>query len=167
MSALKNRDYRHALIPGSVILLFAFTFRLFSAYIGYFGVNTMDCIKGRYFFIDRLDKHPKDGDYFAFYFKGSDLYPRGMEFIKIVACSQGENLATKHTPKGTAYFCENRLLGYACDRRKNPGCPQYMVFNGKIPQGCYFAMGTAYRAYDSRYYGLVCHGIIGRAFKFF
>lgn len=167
MPTLKNRDYRHAAILGSAILLLAFAAKLFSAYIGYFGVNTMDCIKGRYFFVYRLDKNLKDKDYFAFHFKGSDLYPKGMEFIKIVACSQGEKLVTKHTPKGTAYFCESRLLGYACDRRKYLHCPQHKVFNSKIPQGCYFAIGTAYKAYDSRYYGLVCKGIIGRAFKLF
>lgn len=127
----------------------------------------MDCIRGRYFFVSRMDKDIKDGDYFAFHFRGSELYPKGMLFIKLAACSPGERLETVETRRGTAYYCGNRLLGYACDRHRYRKCPEHIVFNGIIPKRCYFALGTAYRAYDSRYYGLVCSGIVGKAYKIF
>lgn len=167
MNIIKRlEDKKHtAAAAGLAVICFAFVMKFLSMNVGYFGVNTMSCIRGRYFFVSRLAKKLKDGDYFAFYFRGSRLYQEGTEFIKLVACSQGERLSTKKTRDGTAYYCNGRLLGYACSRRKYRDCPQHIVYNGIIPKGCYFAMGTAYNAYDSRYYGLVCRGIIGRAYR--
>ncbi len=155
------------IVSGVVIVAVSVILRLISYGVGYFGVNTMDCIKGTYFFVTK-NKNLHDGDYFAFYFKGSKLYPKGFEFIKIVGCSSGEYLTTKVTKKGTAYYCNGRLLGYACKKTLEfPNCPNHVIYNGVIPVGCYFALGTAYNSYDSRYYGLVCSGIEGKAYKIF
>lgn len=165
--SVRDRKKKAVLYASTALILTAVSLRLFSLYVGFLGINTMDCIKGRYFFVSRLNRNIKDGDYFAFHFRGSELYPKGMLFIKLAACSPGEMLKTVDTPEGTAYYCGGRLLGYACSRRRYSRCPEHITYSGRIPEGCYFAWGTAPRAYDSRYYGLVCSGIVGRAYKIF
>ncbi|MEM3830369.1 MAG: S26 family signal peptidase [Candidatus Micrarchaeaceae archaeon] len=134
--------------------------------IGYFGINTSTCIKGQYFYIDRLDKKIRDGDYVAIRFKGSYLYPKNTVFIKIVGCTQGERLVSRQTSKGYGYFCGNRLLGYACNPLYNPSCPKHVTYNEIIPKGYFYALGTSWNAYDSRYWGLAStQSIIGKGFE--
>ena len=167
---MRVRASDKVIIAGGIwVLVLTLAIKAFSSYFGYFGgLNTEDCIKGRYFFIEKNYKTLKDGDYFVFRFKGSKLYRKGTLFVKIVGCSAGEHLYTKKTSKGLAYYCNDRLLGYACDRKKYKNCPAHLEYNEIIPKGYYYAMGTAYNAYDSRYYGLVNEkAIVGKAIKLF
>jgi len=163
---LHQNNSKRTFLIGIAILVIPILANICSRTVGYFGINTEDCIQGRYFYINRLDKNIKDGDYVAFSFKGSYLYPKGFAFIKIVGCTPGQHLVSKQTSKGYAYFCNNRLLGYACNPLLNPHCPKHVEYNEVIPKGYFYAMGTAWDAYDSRYWGLASDkSIIGKGYK--
>jgi len=165
MQTQQNNSKRTFLI-GIAILVIPILANIYSRTVGYFGINTETCIQGKYFYIDRLDKNIKDGDYVAFSFKGSYLYPKGSAFIKIVGCTPGQHLVSKQTSKGYAYFCDNKPLGYACNPLLNPHCPKHVEYNEVIPKGYFYAMATAWDAYDSRYWGLASDkSIIGKGYK--
>jgi type IV secretory pathway protease TraF len=154
---------------GIWVLVLALALKAFYSYMGYFGgLNTSYCIKGRYFFVDKHFKKLSDGDYFVIRFKGSRLYPKGTLFVKIVGCTPGQRLYTTTTKNGTAYYCNNRFLGYACSKKEFKSCPAHANYNMIIPKGYYYAMGTAWDAYDSRYWGLASiKEVVGKAKKVF
>lgn len=150
---------------GIVIVTISFLGYLYFRAVGFFGINDSSCIDGNYFYISRLDRQVKDGYYVAFKFKGSDRYRKNYIFIKIVGCTSGQRLISRQTKNGYGYFCGNRLLGYACNRLINPTCPRHVEYNEIIPKGYFYAMGTAWDAYDSRYWGLASEkSVIGRGF---
>ena len=153
---------------GVAILVIPIIANISSRTVGFFGIDVghYSCVKGRYFYINRLDKNIKDGDYVAFKFKGDKLYPKNTIFFKIVGCTEGEYLVSKQTDKGYAYFCNGRLLSYACNPLLYPNCPKHVKYNEIIPKGYFYATASEPRAYDSMYWGLVSYdSIIGKGYK--
>ncbi len=152
---------RNLILIAAVFCLGLFSL-IYFRYIGFFTVNVEPaCISGKYFYIDRLNKKLKDGGYAAFRFKGSKLYKKGHIFLKIVGCTAGQRILTK----GYKYYCGGRLIDKACIRHKN--ClPGWLSYNEIIPPGKFFAAGTAWDSYDSKYWGLAdTKSVIGRAYK--
>lgn len=145
-----------------IFVFFVIINALFYRYIGFFSVNVYPaCINGKYFFIYRLNKKIKDGDYVAFKFKGSKLYKKGRVFLKFVGCSAGQKIITK----GYGYYCNGKLIEKACVTHKR--ClPGWIKYDETIPKGYFFAEGTTWYSYDSKYWGLASiSSIIGRGYK--
>lgn len=77
----------------------------------------------------------------------------GIPYIaKYVKCIEGEYLKVTKDKK---YFCNGEYLGFAQNKNSKGESVQNFVFNGVIPQGKFFAMGTHLMSYDSRYFGFV------------
>ena len=145
-----------------VFMFFIIIDAFFYKYIGFFTVNVYPaCINGKYYFISRLNKKIKDGDYVAFKFKGSKFYKKGRIFLKLVGCTAGQKIVTK----GYGYYCDGRLIDKACVKHKR--CLSgWIQYNEIIPKGYFFAEGTNWKSYDSKYWGLASvNSIAGRGYK--
>jgi signal peptidase I len=139
------------LLFGSVFVL------LYAKYFGYFGWNYQTCVKPKYFYVNRLDKNIPAGAFFVFRFKGTNLYPAGSLFVKYMRCIPGNKLKTVKIKKHYHYYCNSKYLGYGRNYSAHgKGFKlRHFIFNGVIPKNRYFAMGTAWDSYDSRYWGFV------------
>lgn len=149
--------YRLPLLILSAMLIGSVSILTYAKYVGYFAWNYSTCVKPKYFYINRLNKTVPTGSFFVFRFKGSNLYPKGSLFVKYMRCLPGDNLITKKVQNHYTYYCNGKYLGYGrnySDHGKGFKLPHF-IFNGIIPKNRYFAMGTAWDAYDSRYWGFV------------
>ena len=97
-------------------------------------------------------KNVKVGDLIVFRFKGSEIAPKGLRFIKRVVCGPGDFLEVKNDE----FFCNGKFLGkaleYTCKDHKKIDNFQ---FSGIIPKDKFFVMGETLCSYDSRYWGFV------------
>lgn len=76
---------------------------------------------------------------------------RVLTFIKKVGCSRGEHLKFD----SESYFCNEKYIGHA-KRKSLKGEPLTpFIFNGRIPEGMFFAVGDHPYSFDSRYVGLI------------
>jgi len=71
--------------------------------------------------------------------------------IKYVQCGPGDRLEVKNH---TQFFCNGVFLGVAKTHSKKGVPVKVFQYNGIIPPGKFFAMGTHKDSYDSRYVGL-------------
>lgn len=88
--------------------------------------------------------------------KQTPYFAKHSNFAKYVRCEGGDILSVK----GLQYFCNDELIGVAKTEDKNGKRVEHFVFNGQIPYGQYFVMGTHERSYDSRYWGFVDYSLI-------
>jgi len=107
----------------------------------------------------------KDGDYITFdqYVPeaGHDLVvlnravPKGtnrvVTFRKRIGCSSGETLSVR----GEDYFCGDNYLGRAKRESMQGDRLIPFIFNGRVPEKMYFAMGDHPDSFDSRYVGFI------------
>ncbi|MHB1664234.1 MAG: S26 family signal peptidase [bacterium] len=149
--------YRIPLIILVSLPLISISVLLYAHYIGYFGWNYQTCVKPKYFYVNRLNKNIPAGAFFVFKFKGTSLYPKGSLFVKYMRCVPGDKLKTVKINNHYRYYCNGKYLGYGrnySEHGKGFKLPHF-IFNGIIPKDRYFAMGTAWDSYDSRYWGFV------------
>ena len=153
----KCRKYRFPLLILFFMAAGSLSVLIYAKYVGYFGWNYQTCVKPKYFYVNRLDKNIPASAFFVFRFKGSGLYPKGSLFVKYMRCVSGETLKTVLVKNHYRYYCNGKYLGFGrnySDHGKGFKLPHF-IFNGIIPKNRYFAMGTAWDSYDSRYWGFV------------
>lgn len=88
--------------------------------------------------------------------KQTPYFPQYSNFAKYVRCEGGDKLSVKNLQ----YFCNNKFIGVAKTKDKNGKSIEPFVYEGIIPEGQYFVMGTHERSYDSRYWGFVDYNLI-------
>ncbi len=71
--------------------------------------------------------------------------------VKKVSCIEGEFLRVEDRK----YYCGDRYLGVAKTHSLTGVPVKNFVFNGRIPDGFLFVMGTNKDSYDSRYFGFI------------
>lgn len=147
------------------ILIILIVLFLWTKTIGYLGVNTDVSLPYKLFYVNKLDKGLfKQGDIVTFNFWGSDYYEEGFKMVKIVKCSSGSYLEVIDKD----FYCDGVYLGRAKDKDKYGKQVYNFYYDGVIPEGYYFVMGTHPDSYDSRYYGLLWKGyIVGKAYPLF
>jgi len=105
--------------------------------------------------MDRINKEPLKGQYFAFNFLAVQGDPRyGWQFVKKLGCAEGEKLESKG-PEGRDFYCNGEYLGTAKHFSKEGRPLKAFQYNGLIPKGYLFAVGETRDSYDSKFWGFV------------
>jgi len=71
--------------------------------------------------------------------------------MKQLKCKDGQTL----TVQGLQFFCDNIFIGMAKEKTLSGRPLTLFVFNGVIPDGKLFVMGSHRDSYDSRYMGFI------------
>jgi conjugative transfer signal peptidase TraF len=109
-----------------------------------------------FFLIEPKSLDFKEGDYLLFHKQLIDAPLRGNQartdkLLKKVGCATGHRL----TVTNGAYYCDENYLGHALAQdSKGNRLPQF-IFNGLVPAGSLFMVGSHPRSYDSRYFGFI------------
>ena len=101
------------------------------------------------------------GDYIAFRTDKRMLpyYAPGVVFGKRVIGEPGDRLETK----GRDFYLNGRFIAHAREKDSLGNPAPLFVYNGIIPENCYFTLGHHPHSFDSRYWGFVCRpAILGR-----
>ena len=120
-------------------------------------VATSDSLDHRIFFLRPVTARIETGDYLVFRHRDTTPVQQGLRqdhelTIKKVGCLPGDLLTTDAERNFT---CNGRILGRGLKAdSKGRELPQF-TFNGQIPEGKLFVVGTHPRSYDSRYFGFV------------
>ncbi len=124
---------------------------------GHLSVTLTPSLGYRVFFLARpTTANFREGDYLLFH-KQLPLAPTD-RLLKKVGCAAGHNL----TVSNGDYFCEADYLGHALPQdTKGTALPRF-IFNGSVPAGRLFMVGTHPRSYDSRYFGFIHVGDVDK-----
>lgn len=102
-------------------------------------------------------------EFIAFRFKHENdpYYEQGHNFIKRVACKEGDILSVDKR----SFYCNGEYIGFGKEHDSQNKPVDIFSFEGVIPKDQYFVMGDAVmHSYDSRYWGFVDKNqIIGKA----
>jgi hypothetical protein len=74
------------------------------------------------------------------------------QVAKYVGCISGEYL---YVDKHLDFYCNDQYIGHAKTKSKTGQIIEPFRYNGNIPEGYFFAMGTNIHSFDSKYFGLV------------
>jgi len=109
-----------------------------------------------FFLIEPESPDFKEGDYLLFpkqlvYVPLQGNQPRTDKLLKKVGCAAGHRL----TVNNSEYYCNENYLGRALIQdSQGKRLPQF-IFNGLVPPGSLFMVGSHPRSYDSRYFGFI------------
>lgn len=78
-------------------------------------------------------------------------FKKGAPFVKLAACRDGQYLETR----GKQFYCDNQFVGMALETDVKGKPVESFTFNGIIPKGKVFVVGTHPRSYDSKYWGFL------------
>lgn len=141
----------------TVVIVFL-AFILAGAWLpGRITVATSGSLDHRVFFLLPASAKVELGDYLVFRHQGFSQVQLGLrtnhdQMIKKVGCLPGEQLtmdATNH------FFCNGRSLGQALEVDSKDRPLPLFSFNGTVPAGKLFMIGTHPRSFDSKYYGFI------------
>lgn len=76
---------------------------------------------------------------------------RDVEYLKKIGCSQGQSLEVIDN----IYFCDGKPLGKALEKDMNGNKMEKFIFNGIVPNGELFVVGTHPYSFDSKYFGFI------------
>ena len=120
-------------------------------------VATSGSLDQRVFFLLPAPTKVELGDYLVFRHQGLPQVQPGLgaeheQMIKQVGCLPGDKLTVDAANRFT---CNGQMLGQAlaADSKGRP-LPQFL-FNGQVPAGRLFMVGTHPRSYDSKYFGFI------------
>jgi len=112
-----------------------------------------DSVGYRLFFIRGGNAdHLKKNDYITF-----PLYTKIVPgcwpctVVKKIVCVEGDNLVVNHRN----FFCNKKYIGTAKTHSKKGIPVKTFDYNGVVPTGKLFVMGTCIDSYDSRYFGFI------------
>ena len=94
---------------------------------------------------------PAKGDYVMLEISHPIIGPRPTKLTKQLVCDAGDLLQLK----GDAFYCNGVRLGGFITRTWDDRPLTPFAYDGKIPEGQAFVMGTHPRSFDSRYFGLL------------
>lgn len=124
---------------------------------GHISVTLTPSLGHRVFFLtDPVSLDFKEGDYLLFrkqlvYAPLRGNHSRINQLLKRVGCTAGHRL----TVESGEYYCDEIYLGRALDKdSKGKSLPRF-VFNGPVPTGSLFMVGSHPRSYDSKYFGFI------------
>ena len=129
-------------------------------------VATSRSLDHRVFLLRPVPRRIETNDYLVFRHRDLAQVRQGLganreRMIKRVGCRPGEWL---HVDAEHRFACDGRPLGQALatDSKGRP-LPRF-TYNGPVPEGQLFLVGTHPRSYDSRYFGFVhAHAILHQA----
>ena len=140
-----------------VTFVFLASLLIGAAVAGRIAVVTSESIDHRVFFLGKKAGSVGKGDYLVFNKDGAHVFMQKSlkehdRLLKKVGCVPGEALKVD---EALNYTCNGEPLGQAltADSKGRPLSP--FVFNGVVPAGSYFMVGTHPRSYDSKYYGFI------------
>ncbi len=150
----------------TVVIVFL-AFILAGAWLpGRITVATSGSLDHRVFFLLPAPAKVELDDYLVFRHQGLSQVQPGLradhnQMIKKVGCLPGDHLAMDAANR---FFCNGRLLGLALEAdSKGRPLPRF-AFNGQVPAGKLFMIGTHPRSYDSKYFGFIdVHEILHKA----
>ncbi len=125
-------------------------------------LNETDSLPNWAFVIDKSQKSPTRGDYYAFVAPANPYYPAGFRFTKHVVGVPGDVV----TVNGRSFFINGHYVGDAktADKEGRPAVPSSP---GIIPAGHFFMVTPSRDSLDSRYslIGLIAtNRLVGRAY---
>jgi len=137
----------------SLIILYFISLPFLKGY--YIAINISPSLPD-YFYFYKKKFTTKDLDYnkviaFLFKHKNDRYYKYNYQFIKKIACKEGDLLEVKNKQ----YFCNGVFLISALSKDSKGRKIDNFKFNGIIPENKYFVLGTHLKSYDSRYWGFV------------
>jgi type IV secretory pathway protease TraF len=120
-------------------------------------VATSGSLKHRVFFLLPAPTKVDLGNYLVFRHRGLSQVQQGFrgdhdQMIKKVGCLPGDQLTMDAANR---FFCNGRLLGQALEVDSKGRLLPLFSFNGTVPVGKLFMVGTHPRSYDSKYYGFI------------
>jgi type IV secretory pathway protease TraF len=131
------------------VVVISFILYLYAKFIGYIGFTTSPSVPIHMFYVAKIYSGIDVGDYVELDFWGSQYYPEHEKMVKKVACKEGMYLKVV----GRDYYCNGVYLGRAKERDRYGKYVENFKYDGVIPEGYYFLLGTHPDSYDSRYYG--------------
>ncbi len=120
-------------------------------------VATSGSLEHRVFFLLPAPAKVELGDYLVFRHRDLSQVQQGLradhdQMIKKVGCLPGDQLtmdAANH------FFCNGRSLGQALEADSKDRPLPLFSFNGTVPTGKLFMIGTHPRSFDSKYFGFI------------
>jgi conjugal transfer pilin signal peptidase TrbI len=113
----------------------------------------------RIFFLGKVPPRIVVGDYLVFKYNRSLMDPfikkaliRQDLLTKKVGCMGGETL---RVAPGRIFSCNGRPLGMALKMDSKGKALPLFDYNGVVPKGSYFMIGSDPRSFDSKYFGFV------------
>lgn len=117
-----------------------------------FALTLTPSVPYRLFFIGGKPELPVSGSYVLFEKDLSEIGGGHQEkIIKKVACIEGSVLQAFERN----YYCDGEWLGRAKEQTLEGKKTVPFIYDGKIPRGKMFVMGTHVDSYDSRYFGFI------------
>lgn len=125
-------------ISVTVLVTFQLFFKL--------GINVTESLPFKAFLVTKFDHKVSKGDYVSFAWEGSNPYPKGIEFVKIVKGVPGDVVSFR----GQLVFVNGEFVAIAKKQSKT-GTSLDLGPSGVIPEGSFFVYAPHPDSLDSRY----------------